>query len=339
MEMGRRLRRSSAWTRWFWTFRFNWERRRNTWRMLFYFNLLAGCCAAGIVFTFILHVLTSDASFFINYRCGAVAKNLIRTNFVAVMVTAGIMGLSALLMSRVTGLFSAHALGDFKPMGHWTDRVGFIVKWLPWFISLCFFVLIGISIVNIVWIFATPTAWCSRRWSNLGLQAVRNCRAWYGGTAACLTIAETEQLSGSSQNCNDGDFLQSTFFLYFIPLDDPSACSFSIPEICLLFKNSYSSLAIESNPDWESTEASRCEGLAARGVSADDFIVNSSSDLYRYLMIYTGSWCMTICALLAFFFYTKYSSHFESHFSQPSERTNFVVLSILRPLTPWNEGI
>ncbi|PHJ25707.1 membrane protein [Cystoisospora suis] len=190
MATGRRLISSSKWTRWIWKIRLSWRVHRHSWRILFYYNVLAGCCAVGIVLTFILHALTSNASFFTNYRCGAVAKSLIRANFVAVMVTAGVMGLAALLTSRIIALFISHTLGELKPTGHWMDRIGFVVKWVPWFISLCLLVLICICTINLAWILLDAKSWCSRRWSARGLQAVRNCRAWFGGTAVCLTTGK-----------------------------------------------------------------------------------------------------------------------------------------------------
>lgn len=150
------------------------------------YNVLTGVVIVGNALTFALLSIISGRDFFINYRCGKQAISLINTNFVAMMGVTGIMGLCALMMSRLTNMFSNYSLSDFMSIGKWADRLGCLVKWLPWLVAVSAIGWITINFVNITWILADPKSWCARRWSERGIAAVVNCRRWFRGKVPCM---------------------------------------------------------------------------------------------------------------------------------------------------------
>ncbi|EPR61573.1 putative membrane protein [Toxoplasma gondii TgCatPRC2] len=319
---------------------FSWVRRRYVWRSTFLYNLITVLVLVGNMLTFILLSLISSRSFFINYRCGRQAISLINTNFVAMMGVTGIMGLCALMMARLTNMFSNYSLSDFMSIGKWADRLGCLVKWVPWLVAVCGVGWFVINIVNITWIFADPKSWCSRRWSEKGIVAVVNCRLWYRADVPCLSTQEAANMENKVASCNDGDYLQASHFFMFTPKTvDGRGCSFKTIEVCRAFKQRFSSFGNGQAVDWTTNALSPCLGQEGENALADDFLVSSdeSSDLYRYVLMYVVGWCVALLTLGILFYYVKESSNFEAMFYQPQHPGDNVLLKVIRPLTPWSK--
>ncbi|PFH32807.1 putative membrane protein [Besnoitia besnoiti] len=253
------------------------------------------------------------------------------------MGVTGIMGLCALMMARLTNMFSNYSLSDFMSIGKWADRLGCLVKWLPWLVAVCAIGWIVINAVNISWILIDPKSWCARRWADKGIAAVVNCRTWYRGDAPCIEPQEKTNMANKVASCNDGDFLEANHFFLFTPKDGEK-CSFKTIEICRAFKQKYTSFGNGGDINWGKEPLDKCLGTEAETLGADNFLVTTdeNSDLYRYVFMYVVGWCVAVLTLVIIFYYVKSSSNFEAMFYQPQRKGDNVILKIIRPLTPWS---
>ncbi|CDJ69195.1 hypothetical protein ENH_00064700 [Eimeria necatrix] len=159
---------------------FNWSRRRNSWRLSFFYRVLALVALLGALLTLLLQLLIRSRSFFRNYRCGPRAVGLLSVNFTLTICLTAAAGLFAVLMARILAMFGRFSVAEFAGLGPWYGRLGFLSKWGPWAVALIADSLLLLSLVNSVWIFAAPHDWCSRRWNHAAVVAVDNCRIWYG---------------------------------------------------------------------------------------------------------------------------------------------------------------
>ncbi|OEH80378.1 hypothetical protein cyc_08419 [Cyclospora cayetanensis] len=240
--------------------------------------------------------LINNLSFFSNYRCGATAVSLLGVNFSAMMGIVGSIGLTALLLLRLLGLFGRYSIAEFMSLGKWVSRLGCIIKWGPWLFAVLALALVCFNFVNLAWILANPHNWCSRRWTPTATVAVENCRLWYRGQAYCLDAAERETITDATvlKSCNDGEMLLDSGFFSFIPKTDDDSCSFSVSAVCKAFKDVLAGTAV----DWGAAALSGCQGPVYNAVPEDyQHSANEHSDLYS--VSYSLLQLSTLAALLA----------------------------------------
>lgn len=168
--------------------RFNWMRRRYSWRLAFFYRLLTALAVIGVILTLVLRLMIVSLSFFRNYRCGKQAISLIGLNFILMMSIMGTTAILCIMMARILDMFGNFTIAEFMSLGKWLSRLGFVSKWGPWLVALLADMWVIVSFINNVWILASPQDWCSRRWSPKAVVAVDNCRMWYNGNAKCMTV-------------------------------------------------------------------------------------------------------------------------------------------------------
>lgn len=127
--------------------------------------------------------------------------------------------------------------------------------------------------------------------------------------------------------------LDSKFFA-FTPRDEEAAsCSFDDILVCKSYKDLVSGLTL----DWNSDALKNCTGLSST-LKPDDFQApdEDSSDLYRYLQIYTLGWLMAQIFVVSLFSYIKLSTKFDAIFFQPNGREKNILFRFFAPQTPFS---
>ncbi|KAF8822683.1 hypothetical protein IE077_003152 [Cardiosporidium cionae] len=251
--------------------------------------------------------------------------------------------LMALLMSRLTHMFSNYTLSDFMSSGKWADRMGCLVKWIPWLMAVTTISWGLMNVINVAWVFLLPDSWCKQRWTQQAEVAVRNCRYWNRRSGGCASVAipEDDTQQDSTQNlfrCNGGQYLNDFKFLKFIPKVESgssvsSDCSFSKPSICA----AYSQLMKNLEEDVFETVSDLQACLGNNVKPLEELIeIDNHSDLYRYIQLYCILWSVVWVILILMFYYFKAVSFFDAMFFQAYEESENIIARILKPLTPWS---
>ncbi|KAF8819209.1 hypothetical protein IE077_001421, partial [Cardiosporidium cionae] len=257
--------------------------------------------------------------------------------------TLGIVVLMALLMSRLTHMFSNYTLSDFMSSGKWADRMGCLVKWIPWLIAVTAIAWGLLNVINVAWVFLLPDSWCRQRWTPQGEVAVRNCRYWNRRSGGCASVAlpdgETEQDSAKNlYRCNGGQYLNDFNFLKFIPKVKSGSqmsmdCSFSKASVCA----AYNQLTMNLDEGIFNTISDLQDCLGNDNKPLEELIESDNhSDLYRYIQLYCILWSVVWVILVLMFYYFKAVSFFDAMFFQAYEESENFITRAIKPLTPWS---
>ncbi|KAI4839408.1 hypothetical protein MKS88_001958 [Plasmodium brasilianum] len=320
-------------------FYINWNHRRQSWRISFYYNCLAIVTAINIVLNLIFQQLIKSFNFFINYSCEYEHINFILTDLLIFLILTSFITIFAFFLSRICSLLSNFTINDFMSLGKWTERIGCTVKWFPWLLAILLILWFILNVFNLITIYVTPNWWCKRRLNDLATHVVNNCRMFEGRTAACTN--DMQELSGSTnisniRKCNDLDYLKNHNYFTFIPdLDNKNymQCTFNNINICTLYRNLRNNKQI-----MEKAESFKIEGCLQNPPSEiQEFYVNNIeiSDLYKYSQIFTVGSNVTFFLLIFFFYFVKRTTQFDGLFYQSIDSSDIYILRILRPLTPW----
>lgn len=92
--------------------------------------------------------------------------------------------------------------------------------------------------------------------------------------------------------------------------------------------------------NWNEAPLSSCTGLKVE-VKPEDFQapLSESSDLHRYLLIYTQGWTVAYVIAISFFSYIKFSTKFDSAFFQPSGSHDNLLFKFFAPQIPFSDGL
>ncbi|GAW80237.1 hypothetical protein, conserved [Plasmodium gonderi] len=339
MDKGKGKKRRSI-SRMIKEFYINWNYRRQSWRISFYYNCLAIVTAFNIVLTLIFQQLIKSFNFFINYYCEYEHINFILTDLLIFIILTSFISIFAFFLSRICSILSNFTINDFMSLGKWIERIGCTVKWFPWALAILIIFWFIINIFNLITLYITPNLWCKSRLNNVATHIVNNCRLFEGRKAAC-TIDMADLGSSSSttsyiRKCNDLDFLKNHNYFTFIPdLTDKNylQCTFNNINICTLYKS-----LRNSQQALDKAKGLKLDGCLQNPPSEiEDFYDNNiqTSDLYKYSQIFIIGSNVTFVLLMFFFFFVKRTTQFDGLFYQSLDNSEMVILRILRPLTPW----
>ncbi|KJP88631.1 hypothetical protein AK88_01711 [Plasmodium fragile] len=321
-------------------FYLNWNYRRHSWRISFYYNCLALLTAFSIALTLIFQQLIKSFSFFVNYSCEYEHINFILTDLLIFLILISFISIFAFFLSRICSILSNFTINDFMSLGKWIERIGCTVKWFPWALAILIIFWFAINIFNLVTLYFTPNLWCKRRLNNLAIHVVNNCRLFEGRTAACTVDMIDTSSNGNTtsyiRKCNDLDFLKNHNYFALVPdLADKNyvKCTFNNINICTLYKNLRNNEQI-----LQKAKELKLEGCLQNPPSeVEDFYDNNiqTSDLYKYSQIFTIGSNVTFAVLMFFFYFVKRTTQFDGLFYQSIDNSEMLILRILRPLTPW----
>ncbi|SBT33458.1 conserved Plasmodium protein, unknown function [Plasmodium ovale wallikeri] len=320
-------------------FYINWNYRRQSWRISFYYNCLAIAAAFNIALTLIFQQLIKSFNFFVNYSCEYEHINFILTDLLIFIILTSFISIFAFFLSRICSILSNFTINDFMSLGKWIERIGCTVKWFPWALAILLIFWFIINTFNLITLYASPNLWCKTRLNNVATFVVNNCRLFEGRTAACTS--DMIEPSGSKsisyiRKCNDLDYLKNHNYFTFIPdLDDKNyiQCTFNNINICTLYKSLRNSQLM-----LERAKSLKLQGCVKNPPSEiEDFYDRDiqNSDLYKYSQIFTIGSNVTFFLVMFFFYFVKRTTQFDGLFYQSIDNSDMFILRMLRPLTPW----
>ncbi|CDR97729.1 membrane protein, putative [Babesia bigemina] len=324
--------------------RFHWQRRRYIWRASYYYNLMTCVLLIGIVLSFAFHYLITNFKFFMSYCCSARSIRTITYYIVlhisctggsrvhaANMRSAIILAL-AIFLGRVCNMLSNIIISDSMATDGYMHYLGCGVKWVPWGLAVLLVCMVMMHFSSLIWMFANSRQWCENRFNDAAVNAVRNCRLIVRGNVPCnLSI-----ISGTHKEireCNSPQYLVNKRLMLLALVDNASAlsCSIEDPAVCNAFNDVFTGKYV----DWKRAELRGCLGQVPENL--DKFKDRgSSSDLYKYLMLYAISWAIVYVLFICFFYIMKRTTEFDAIIYQPKNPAENIVLRFTRPLTPWS---
>ncbi|KAH8738960.1 hypothetical protein FG386_000269, partial [Cryptosporidium ryanae] len=125
-------------------FLFNWNRRRYSYRMGWYYARLSMASTAIIVVSFVLFFLLRldkcngrKCGVFRTYACSPANYGLISSAFISLGSIYSIKSALSYLLSRLLYSFANYRTTDFMALGKLASILGALVKHIPFVISLC----------------------------------------------------------------------------------------------------------------------------------------------------------------------------------------------------------
>ncbi|VWU51344.1 conserved membrane protein, unknown function [Hepatocystis sp. ex Piliocolobus tephrosceles] len=316
----------------------NWNYRRQSWRISFYYNCLTIIAILNIIITLIFQHLIKSFNFFVNYSCDSPYINFILNDLLTFMILACFTCFFAFFLSRICAILSNFTMNDFMSLGNWNEILGCTAKWFPWIVAILFIFWFLINTFNLCTLYIRPNLWCRTSLNTLGTYIVENCRIFEGKRTTCTSefFDTNVKIINNIIKCNNLDYLKDKSYLTFIPdltSKKYTECTFNNTTIC----NYYKDIRLNtSKPDnIQNLDIKGC--LKNHNLKTKDFynINLNNSDLYTYLQIYIIGSNIMFFLILFFFFFVKRTTHFDGLFYQSITRSDMLILRFLRFLIPW----
>ncbi|GIX65736.1 uncharacterized protein BcabD6B2_51710 [Babesia caballi] len=180
--------------------------------------------------------------------------------------------------------------------------------------------------------FANSRQWCENRFNEAAVNAVKNCRLIVLGHTPC-TLSFTSGLHKEIRECNSPQYLLNKRLMLLALVENSSSlpCSVEDPAVCNAFNDVFQGKQV----DWQRAELRGCLGRVPE--TLDNFKdTGTSSDLYKYLMLYGITWAVVYFLLICFFCLIKKTTEFDAIIYQPKDPTENILMKLMRPMTPWS---
>eukprot|EP00371_Babesia_bovis_P000437 XP_001609084.1 hypothetical protein [Babesia bovis T2Bo] len=288
--------------------RFRWQRRRYLWRASYYYTGMSVALVAARSIRMITWYITMQ------------------------MLLIGVVLIMAIFMARVCNMFSNVIISDSMTTERLMTMLGCSIKWLPWVMAALMAITIIFHSSSMIWMFANSRQWCENRFNEAAVNAVRNCRLIVRGNVPC-TLTMTSGLHKEIRECNSPQYLLSKRLMLLALVENTSRlpCSVADPAVC----NAFNEVLSGRDVDWSRGELRGCLGKIPE--SLDAFIdAATSSDLYKYLMLYSIIWAVVFFLLICFFYLMKHTTEFDAIIYQAKDPTENIIVKIMQPFTPWS---
>ncbi|ORM40608.1 uncharacterized protein BXIN_1927 [Babesia sp. Xinjiang] len=312
--------------------RFRWQRRRYLWRASYYYSFMSWALVIGLVLTFTFHYLITNFKFFMSYSCSARSIRMITWYIAMQMFLIGLILVMAIFLARVCNLFSNVIISDSMTTGRVMTMLGCSIKWLPWALAAIMGVTILFNSSSLIWMFANSRQWCETRFNDAAVNAVRNCRLIVSGNVPC-NISMTSGVHKEIRECNSPRYLINKRLMLLALVENTSQlpCSVEDPTVC----NAFNDVLLGKSVDWSRGDLRGCLGKVPESLDAFQDTA-TSSDLYKYLVLYSISWAVLFFILICFFYLMKHTTEFDAIIYQAKDPTENILIKIMQPLTPWS---
>lgn len=312
--------------------RFRWSRRRYVWRASFFYNLVSWTLVVGLILTFMFHYLITNFKFFMSYCCSSRSIRMITWYITLEMFMIGIILIMAIFLARVCNMFSNYIISESMSTGRVMTALGCSVKWMPWAMAFAVSISIILRGASLIWIFANSKQWCENRYNDAAVNAVKNCRLIIQGNIPCA-ISFKSGMYKEIRECNSPRYLlnKRLMLVALVHKNSTLPCSVEDPTVCNAFNDALQGKAV----DWSRTELKGCLGKLPS--TLDSFMdTGTSSDLYKYLVLYDITWAVVYFLLVCLFYLMKHTTEFDAILYQPVHQSENIIIKIMRPLTPWS---
>lgn len=270
----------------------NWHKKKFVWRYSIYFSTVFLILIFGLFYTATVRVLLNNSRYN-NQACNSATINRIQNNYIVMIVFVSIICCINFIFSRLTFLYSNYTNGEFFNLGFYCTIVGFLLKYIAWFLSFIYILWVPFLVINAISVLCFPEAWCSPRYNMYGQDAVDNCTLIKQKETGC-EVSKTVIDIKPSESCNDFNILTVNSFIYLVRSAPKKKCSLTDKKLCDFFVN----FILEKNDDW--TPFSDCVGKNV-DLRINFFldVPKSKSDFYLLSVSYILYWIVTLIVLLA----------------------------------------
>lgn len=293
----------------------NWAKKKFVWRYNLFFTVVFLLLVVGLIFTTTVRMLIESASFN-NEMCSSSTIASVKRNFMTMIIFVTIISCINFIFSRLTNLYSNYTNGEFFNLGIYCTIVGFLIKYISWFLSLIYMCWSLFIIINAITIFFNPNSWCHLRYNVYGNDAVENCQLARNGNAGC-EIENSLLTIKSSESCNDFKVLTMYSFLYFVRKSPTYTCSLKNKQLCEFFITVLKTKEVKWNAFPE------CAGDTV-DLQLQHFLEDSKqkSDFYLLSVAYNLFWGITAVVLFSCFILIKLKTPVDSSFILDDEKLN-----------------
>ncbi|VWU51345.1 conserved membrane protein, unknown function [Hepatocystis sp. ex Piliocolobus tephrosceles] len=305
----------------------NWFKKQYIWRYSLYFRFFYMLLIIGLIYTIAIKFLISEVSYN-NQSCSSWNMSQIQMIYTTLIIIIIILIFCNFVYSRLTNIYSHFTNSEFVNLGIYYVFIGFLLKYVPWVLSLIYMIGILFISINIVTFILSPTKWCSEKYNVHGADAVNNCLLYMNDSTGCAIPQGLIDIK-KNRHCNDFNILKKHNFLFVTRKNKYDTCSLEDKALCQFFVE----FLKDKNKQWDSQP--QCLGNSITH-DKDYFLENSGmkSNIYLFTFCLFAFWVVTIVVSFTHFIIVRASTPVDPSFVVNEDNFN-IIYKFTRLLDVW----